>query len=525
MQATGITGNVALTSLGSLVRSIPNSDFGVIAQHPGVGPDITFDFFDTAVAGSKVGSITVTHSNPVNSIELALGSAKALSYTATIGVDGAMASPGAYFVVYEDMGDAAHRDANLPQRSTDGQTTQFPLPVVAPSVRIRDYSIPRRGAVAVLGTSSVYRATATLANGTVLDTNGGYVNWANAMLGNPWKVSSYGYAGENNATLRARLLDTVLPTKPAAVFLCASNNDIVANDLASAATAYAQAVEMAGLCIAVGVTPIIITPHLQTDVAGKWGPTVAYDTLMQEWGFANGVSVISGCAAAATNADKLGTAKTNAMSDTLHLSGDGALYVAQEIVAVYNGGPCFRASGAGSAEWSGILQANPHMTGTGSTGTGVTGTRAANYTVQRSTGTGTAVASKGSDREGDYMDLAITAASATDSFKIVELIAQAKYLTGKTYRAYADVEILASNAAISEVRYRNPLTPEVPLLYPGYSQTQPLPAGRYTLRSKPFTTDAFTIPANPESGLYVYCAPGAGTGTVRVRTITIRETI
>lgn len=129
----GITGSVALTSIGRFARTIPYSDFGVIAQHPGDGPVITIQFYDTYDPGVLLGTIVVGQNSRKASCELVShGLSVDLSYVATVADNGTIANPGAFFTIYEDMGDEAHIMAHLPSYSPASNTIVFGDIIQAP---------------------------------------------------------------------------------------------------------------------------------------------------------------------------------------------------------------------------------------------------------------------------------------------------------------------------------------------------------------------------------------------------------
>ncbi len=392
-------------------------------------------------------------------------------------------------------------------------------PLGAPNV---SRSIPTRGVLAALGTSTIGNATTTLANGVVVKTANSIWDRVNDRLGNRYTVVNYGYSGTNNATLMARLQDTVLPTKPAICALHFSANNLLANDLASAESSFATLKEAVALCLANGTVPIIVTPHLQTDVAGKWRPTVAYDTRCQEWGIANDVMVVSGAYAIAGNTDKTGTAKTGVMVDTLHISALGCQWYVEEVLKVLSGQISWRLLSGGNVEWAGQLHNNPRCTGSGAaSGTGISGTRCANISPTRFSGTPNCVCSVGTDAEGAYMDLEITFAAANDSIQVPETITLARYLDGKSYASMCDLEII-SGLFVRNITLSNNFASGNVVDPSGTLADTALPLGRYT-RRLPVWTKTQTAPAVDTTHRAIIYGNAAGTSVVRCRALGCRE--
>lgn len=409
---------------------------------------------------------------------------------------------------------------NLGFRKNANGAISMTGPIDAPNL---GKSLPERGVLAAIGTSTIGNAKTTLANGVVVPTFLSIWDRVNTALGNRYTVVNYGYSGQDNAVLMARLVDTVLPTHPAIVVLHFSANDIVENDVASAEAAFETIKEAVALCRAAGAVPIIETPHLQTDVAGKWGPTVAYDARCQEWGLANDVMVVSGAYAICANTDKTGTAKTDAMGDTLHANALGIGYIVDEALAVIRGEVAWRMLSGGNVEWAGQLHNNPRCTGSGAaSGTGISGTRCANISPARFSGTATCVCSVGTDTEGAYMDLEITFSAASDSIAVPEILTLARYLDGKSYVGMCDIELI-SGLFVRDIVLSNAFASGNVLAPSGSLPIRALPIGRYTRRT-PRYTKAQVAPAVDTTHRAIIYGNEAGTSVLRVRALGTRET-
>lgn len=385
-------------------------------------------------------------------------------------------------------------------------------------------TLPTRGLLAAIGTSTIGNATSVTANGVTVRNDLSIWDRVNDSLHNRYTVQNFGYSGSNNATLIARLRDTVLPLKPAIVALHWSSNDLPANDMAAAETAFQSCIAAVAECRAAGALPIIVTPHLQTDVANKWPTLVAYDGKCQEWGINNNVLVVSGAYSIAANTDKLGTAKANAMGDTLHINALGCTYYVDEVLRVIRGEISWRLLGGGNVEWAGQLVLNPRCTGSGAaSGTGITGTRCANISPSRFAGTPDCVCSVGTDSEGAYMDLSITFAAADDGIQVPEYVTLARYLDGKTYVGMCDFEVI-SGAFVRGVVLQHNFASGAINEPAGTLAARALPVGRRQIRS-PYYTKAQTAPAVDTQHRAIIYGYAAGTSVVRMRAIGCRETV
>lgn len=321
-----------------------------------------------------------------------------------------------------------------------------------------------------------------------------------------------------------KLQSVVLPTKPAICALHFSSNNLLANNLASAESSFATVKEAVALCLANGTVPIIVTPHLQTDVAGKWGPTVAYDTYCQEWGIANDVMVVSGAYAIAGNTDKTGTAKTGVMGDTLHINALGCQWYVEEAMKVLSGQISWRLLSGGNVEWAGQLHNNPRCTGSGSaSGSGISGTRCANISPSRFSGSPNCVCSVGADGEGAYMDMEITFTAAGESIQVPEIITLARYLDGKSYASMCDLEII-SGLFVRNIVLSNAFASGNIVDPSGTLAESALPLGRYT-RRLPVWTKAQTAPAADTTHRAIIYGNAAGTSVVRCRALGTREVL
>lgn len=385
-------------------------------------------------------------------------------------------------------------------------------------------TLPTRGLLAAIGTSTIGNATSVTANGVTVRNDLSIWDRVNDSLHNRYTVQNFGYSGTNNATLIDRLRDTVLPLKPAIVALHWSSNDLPANDMAAAETAFQSCIAAVAECRAAGALPIIVTPHLQTDVANKWPTLVAYDAKCQEWGINNNVLVVSGAYSIAANTDKLGTAKANTMGDTLHINALGCTYYVDEVLRVVRGEISWRLLGGGNVEWAGQLVLNPRCTGSGAaSGTGITGTRCANISPSRFAGTPTCVCSVGTDAEGAYMDLEIAFAAADDGIQVPEFITLARYLDGKTYVGMCDFEVI-SGAFVRGVVLQHNFASGAINEPAGSLAARALPVGRRQIRS-PYYTKAQTAPAVDTQHRAIIYGYAAGTSVVRMRAIGCRETV
>ena len=434
--------------------------------------------------------------------------------------DGSIATTGPLRVAGNLAADGSFAGPLRVAGNLEADGASFAGPVAASNL---GKSLPERGVLAAIGTSTIGNATTTLANGVVVPTFGSIWDRVNLELGTRYTVRNYGYSGQDNAVLMARLVDTVLPTHPAIVALHFSANDLEANDLASAEAAFATVKEAVALCRNAGAVPIIVTPFLQSDVAGKWGPTVAYDARCQEWGLVNDVMVVSAAYAMCANTDKTGTAKTGAMHDTLHASALGIGYIVDEALAVIRGEVAWRMLSGGNVEWAGQLHNNPRCTGSGTaSGAGISGTRCANISPSRYSGTATCVCSVGSDTEGAYMDLEITFSAALDSIAVPEILTLARYLDGKSYVGMCDIE-LVSGLFVRDIVLSNAFASGNILVPNGSLPVRALPLGRYVRRT-PRYTKAQAAPAADTTHRAIIYGDAAGTSVLRVRALGTRET-
>lgn len=417
--------------------------------------------------------------------------------------------------------------------STDGQSVQFPQMIAAANV-LPVPSIPLRGNLAVIGTSTVANGYDTLANGVVVPNFLSMWHRANAELGNRYNVKLYGYAGQSITYVESKLDELIAANAAAApskkisiIALHLCNNDLLANDLASAEACFVAAKRCVGKAQAAGMFPILVTPHLQTDVAGKWGPTVAYDCKCQEWGLNNNVMVVSGAYAIAAHTDKTGTAKSGAMGDTFHVNPVGATYYVQEILSTINGTRSWRMLAASNSDWAGQVFANPHATGSGTaTGTGVSGTRCSNVTVARAGGSATIVCSVGTDTnvmDGSYMDLSITFTAADEGVSITESVAQALYLSGKSYVGMQDVEIISGTGVLKAIVFNQSFSSGAILTLNSLKPNVPLAVKRYYNRSVPYSVAQVTPGTTTNNQTIVY-SYAAGSAVVRLWAHGVRET-
>lgn len=313
----------------------------------------------------------------------------------------------------------------------------------------RNPPMPRGGRVAQIGSSTTANGIATVSGIQMLQARS-TLSEINIALGSPWELRAWGYTGQTVGVVLSHLAE-VLAWSPDGIILQLNANDLDANTEAAAETAFSIAKNCALDLMARGVFVAIQTPHYN---GSNWRAALHYDTKCQEWGARYGVPVISGPYAIASGADKIGTAKSGYMADTLHVNDLGARdgYGVYGALVMSRSGFRFILPG-GSAQVDSELHTNPRMTGSEAVTageTGCTGTRPLNWTLSRS-GSASVTSSVGSDSEGAYWDLAITS-TASDEYVTIQDAGFTTALAGKTtfsFRQLIDYDIRTAGACES----------------------------------------------------------------------------
>ena len=377
--------------------------------------------------------------------------------------------------------------------------------------------IPRRGKIGVLG-SSITANGQTIINGVPSITADSALAWLN---GNRYSTKIMGYAGQTTDVIRTHL-DEMLAWGPDILIL-----EYGMNNVTTAQNAEDDLVKLQAdceKCISAGVIPVVQVMHVSSANGNTVG-ACAYNILAQEWCLYRGLPCVSALWAIADKTSKACTAVTGALSDGLHLDSLGAMSIGKEMSDVLDSVIDYRILPCGSAQTPYETFINPKMTGsTAATDTGFSGTKATDWDLSRS-GSSTGVCSVGSDSEGSYMDIACTfdAAGATIDIGEARVANIVKWLNGKTYRAYADFEIVSGTVVRGATLFIPAVTGSIH--FPNGSApnfTASNITGRKKYRSHALNRDALGASWNANPGLRII-GNAAGTATVRIRGISARE--
>ncbi|MBK9075525.1 MAG: SGNH/GDSL hydrolase family protein [Flavobacteriales bacterium] len=378
--------------------------------------------------------------------------------------------------------------------------------------------IPRRGKIGVLG-SSITANGVTVVGGVDAVTPKSVLAWLN---GNRYQTKILGYSGQTTDVIRSHLTE-MLAWGPDILVLEYGMNNVT--NAAQAETDLAKLQVDCETCIAAGVVPVVQVMHVSSSNGNIVGAS-AYNIIAQEWCLYRGIPCISALWAIADKTSSNCIATANSLPDGLHPGSLGARLIGEELSRVLDGIIDWRILPCGSAQTVYETFVNPKMTGaTTASDTGFSGTKPTTWVLGR-TGSATGVCSVGSDAEGSYFDIACTFSAAAEVIDIGETAATnfAKWLPGKTYRGYADIEVISGSAirgitmlffaAGGSFVYPNGNAPNFTT---GTTQT-----GRWELRSHPIPTSSLGASWSTNPGIRIN-ADAAGTATVRIRGISARE--
>lgn len=356
---------------------------------------------------------------------------------------------------------------------------------------------------------------------------------ANSAMGCPFDIRYYGFSGKKDADIIAAM-PGILAAEGACSYVIQSGSNDLDNTLASADTAFADLLAIIDLVHSAAGSVIVHIPHAKVSTSANYRGVARYSQMVDDYCAANGIISICAPYAIANGLDRTMSAKTDALVDNLHVGSGGAQFIADEIVATFanSGRSLMRILPCGNAECASEALDNPRMVGSaGTVGTGVTGTVPDLLNIRRATGSGAAVAAVGTDAEGAYCDLTITAAAANELYYVSLTASTATLLSRisgtKNYRARVDYEILTGNASISRVSANVSTTTSGVLSFPrgaSSSWTTLLPVGRRRLRSQ-------IIPGSALAGGFAsvemlgISTSAAGEGTVRLRGLSLAEAI
>lgn len=399
-------------------------------------------------------------------------------------------------------------------------------PVVAPNLQALPPHAPRSGRLALLGSS--IQAYGTGATVGTMQTIGGKCAavWIDVGRGNIYSPVVFGYSTQSTDVIRSHLTE-VLAISPEMVILeYGMNNVRTAADVDVDLPKLQADVETV---IDSGATPVAWFPHVSTPNGNSAG-ACAYNILGQEWALSRSIPFVSGLWAICDRASLACTPASGALLDGLNPTTLGARLIGDEISEMLrSGGNGWRILPCGSAQTPLETFANPRMIGSTATteGSWISGNKPPSWIVDSNlSAAGTVVSSVGSDAEGPYWDLAMTFAALGDYVGIGESASHfSKMLAGKTYRGYLDFEIIsgAANLRLGQIF----LPAQAGMVHfpmgsaPDY-QSGTLTNKRYRFRSYPVIRDQLGGSWQWHPGARFHAA-GAGSATVRVRGISLRE--
>jgi hypothetical protein len=414
----------------------------------------------------------------------------------------------------------------------------FSGPVVAPQASGINAPLllgepPSAGVMSINGSSTTARSAYEGGNGGDTSTPLSPFSVYNELVGSPYTLRYHGYAGQTSATI-----DPATPINAAADGAVITVMQFAANDLdqteAKADAAFEITKNRALSELIAGRYPLIHVPHIKQGAQDNHRGVARYAILCEEWARRMGLRIVRADYALCAHTDLVGTAKANVMAsgDTQHISSYGANVIGAEYFESLRNRVAWRIGSVGynAAGYFTELLSNPRMTGTsGTNGTGSSGTVAANCTSVRGSGAATCVASKGTDSEGSYQDLTITFSAANERWDFLAIdtspAINARVRAGKSYVGLADVEVISGpvkrRSLIISTTNRYFGTPFE--LASSAWVDQAMPVGRAVLRTLPFVPgDNGNFNNAPQ--LYI-SSSAAGTAVVRIRGISVRETI
>ena len=409
-----------------------------------------------------------------------------------------------------------------------------PSPVTKRTINtlVAESSWSPRGTWLQIGSSTTANSvTAVGSNGQYVSSRMAMWNYASHLSKLNFDIEYAGYAGQMNSYIFPLILPKYYSGSYSGIILQASANDLTTDTssyIQASADTKAKILELLGL----GIPVIVHGPHPRKGTGTTYKSVCAYDIVMQEFCDSVNIPYVSGVYAITNGLDKVCSLKTGVMDtgEDVHLNSWGAQTYAVEAASVLTGGYRFRIPPAGNADNALEIYTNPRMTGSaGSVGAGVTGVVPDNWTVVRGAGTGSAVASVGTDSEGSYMDLTITAvdgdyyyvnpdSAATISTRLAAGPADA------SYRQYANVEIV-SGSGIKRIQTQINFGATILQTPDGSGSTWAAQAqltGRRMMRTKAISVAKMGTSVSANGGLLIGIV-GTSTSVVRIRGVSLRS--
>lgn len=301
----------------------------------------------------------------------------------------------------------------------------------------------------------------------------GQMNWANAMLGAPFRVlGSTAVGGKTAAKVRSEQLPVIvgLATKPSHVFLNCGVNDIYAAGR-SATDTLTDITFIVSSLLSAGIVPIYSTVMARSySSAALLTAHLALNDGLRRFAQDNPGGIFWDAFQVTVDPTSTQCAGRSGWyydsAPNLHLNNVGAYYVGKKLAAVLR--PLIRQAAvlpAGDENFTNggsfNLLDNPMLLGTAvAPSTGGTGNGPAGFVIQRAAGTPTWTTTMVDVTDPDTglvvgkgIQLAITAGAANDEIQIISSNFASRMAAGRTYEAECRVS-LASPVNVDRVRLR-----------------------------------------------------------------------
>lgn len=358
----------------------------------------------------------------------------------------------------------------------------------------------------------------------------GYFDWANAFLGQRFKViKNAGIGGNRTDQMLARIDVDVISLKPAWCMLYGGINDITNDFNADVAFANLKAMYQKLLDNNIKVIGATITPSVNINTIARKTEYFKLNKLIRQYALENPNIIVTDFAAAyidATNTNPVPI--TNTTVDGVHPSAYGASLMGKILADTLQSIIPFVPLFTNSNNDPDVKNPNAMMIGTGGTlGTGVTGSIAGNWlTSIGGSGVGTMVGSKVARADGmpgEWQQLVLSGGDANTTLNLYH-VASTGFSVGEKYIGQSEIELdsdcanIKSIVVILEARNGSTVLKTVNAL----SHTSSYANLSYNPRKITIKSNPFIVPATITS-LRIYVAITMTAGTVRIGRSELRK--
>lgn len=396
--------------------------------------------------------------------------------------------------------------------------------------KARAPQIPRRGKLAILGSSTVANGVITVGGEDTVSYRG-VAGYLDSNVGQRYDIKSFGYSGQTTDVIRTHISDVIAWGADICIL------EYGMNSITSAADAEIDLPKLQADCerlIASGITPVIWGIWMSTTKANVAGAS-AQNILAQEWALYRGIPFFSGLRAIADKASPACNPTAKALSDGLHQASLGARLIGNSAASALDCGHTWEILPCGDAQTPYEVFSNPLMTGSEAVATdGFTGTVSTSWvpkitnktpTGSLTTGIETGYNAAGYLQNERYTEVTISAKELGAGVSLGQTLRFAKFLPGVTYRGYADFKIVSGAEYVRTIQMFLPFNGHN-MSHPNGNYTNWVDGTyengkRYKYRTPPFTRgSSVALDSNP--GLSVN-ASAEGTIVIRIYGISCRE--